>query len=195
MSQAANPLRRLVFFAPVALVLGFAAIAYSMMTSGKDNSVLPSALIGALAPELSLPPLDGAVNNGKPMPALTSDAIRGQLTLVNVWASWCVPCRQEHPIIMGLSKDSRIKVVGINYKDKNENALGFLAELGNPFAAIGVDPRGAAAIDWGVYGIPESYLVGADGKIIYKRVGPFDEKSLNNDLFPAIEKALAAAKS
>jgi cytochrome c biogenesis protein CcmG/thiol:disulfide interchange protein DsbE len=184
-----------VFFAPVALVLGFAAIAYSMMTSGKDNSVLPSALIGALAPELSLPPLDGAVNNGKPMPALTSDAIRGQLTLVNVWASWCVPCRQEHPIIMGLSKDSRIKVVGINYKDKNENALGFLAELGNPFAAIGVDPRGAAAIDWGVYGIPESYLVGADGKIIYKRVGPFDEKSLNNDLFPAIEKALAAAKS
>lgn len=195
MSQAANPLRRLVFFAPVALVLGFAAIAYSMMTSGKDNSVLPSALIGAPAPELSLPPLDGAVNNGKPMPALTSDAIRGQLTLVNVWASWCVPCRQEHPIIMGLSKDSRIKVVGINYKDKNENALGFLAELGNPFAAIGVDPRGAAAIDWGVYGIPESYLVGADGKIIYKRVGPFDEKSLNNDLFPAIEKALAAAKS
>ena len=86
-------------------------------------------------------------------------------------------------------------MVGINYKDKNENALRFLGELGNPYAAIGVDPNGKAAIDWGVYGIPESYLVGSDGTILYKRVGPFDERSINAELMPAIDKASAGAKS
>jgi cytochrome c biogenesis protein CcmG, thiol:disulfide interchange protein DsbE len=173
-----------------AVIAGTAAkMLYDQDVNGKDISTIPSALIGTRAPSLALPPLDGSDR-----PALTDAAIKGKLTLVNVFASWCVPCRQEHPILMQLANDPRINVVAINYKDKTDNALRFLGELGNPFAAIGVDPKGQAAIDWGVYGIPESYLVAADGTIVYKRVGPFDDLSLKEGLFPAIEKALDGAK-
>jgi len=179
---------------PLVLFAALALVFWTQLRSGRDISEIPSALIGTKAPALDLAPLEGAMRDGKPLPALTSAAIEGKLTLVNVWASWCVPCRQEHPIILELSKDPRLTVVGINYKDQNANALAFLGELGNPFSAIGIDPRGKAAIDWGVYGIPESYLVGADGTILYKRVGPFDEKSLNDSLYPAIEKATAQAR-
>lgn len=174
---------------PLILFAALAAIFWTQLRSGRDISEIPSALIGTRAPALDLTPLEGAMRDGKPLPALTNAAIAGKLTLVNVWASWCVPCRQEHPIILELSKDPRLTVVGINYKDQNANALAFLGELGNPFSAIGIDPRGKAAIDWGVYGIPESYLVGPDGTILYKKVGPFDEKSLAEGLYPAIEKA------
>ncbi|WP_312858605.1 DsbE family thiol:disulfide interchange protein [Rhizobium sp. G21] len=186
--------RVLVAFLPLLLFGALAGVFLMQLMSGRDTSVIPSALIGKAAPTLSLQPLDGAVKNGQPVPALTSEAIRGKVTLVNVWASWCVPCRQEHPIILGLSTDERLTVVGINYKDKNDAALAFLGELGNPFSAIGVDPKGAAAIDWGVYGIPESFLVGPDGTIVYKHVGPFDEASVRAELLPAIEKALAQKK-
>jgi cytochrome c biogenesis protein CcmG, thiol:disulfide interchange protein DsbE len=158
----------------------------TQLQSGRDVSEIPSALIGTRAPTLNLAALDGSER-----PALTTSAIAGKLTLVNVFASWCVPCRQEHPMLLELSKDPRVNVVGINYKDRNDNALRFLGELGNPYAAIGVDPNGKAAIDWGVYGIPESYLVGPDGTILYKKVGPFDPESFETQLMPAIEKALA----
>jgi cytochrome c biogenesis protein CcmG/thiol:disulfide interchange protein DsbE len=175
---------------PLAVFAGFAAIAGKMLydqdVNGLDVSAIPSALIGKTAPSLSLPPLEGS-NTA----ALTDAALKGKLTLVNVFASWCVPCRQEHPILKDLAKDGRIDIVGINYKDRNDNALRFLGELGNPYKAIGVDPNGKAAIDWGVYGIPESYLVGPDGTILYKKVGPFDERSLTQDLLPAISKASA----
>ncbi|MGV8937674.1 MAG: DsbE family thiol:disulfide interchange protein [Allorhizobium sp.] len=177
----------LVPLAVFAVIVGTAGkMLYDQDFNGKVVSDIPSALIGTKAPELMLPALDGAT-----VPALTTPAIAGRLTLVNVFASWCIPCRQEHPILKELSKDSRLNVVAINYKDKNENALRFLGELGNPYAAIGVDPNGKAAIDWGVYGIPESYLVAADGTIVYKKVGPFDAQSLENGLYPAIAKALA----
>ncbi|CDN93136.1 DsbE family thiol:disulfide interchange protein [Agrobacterium tumefaciens] len=173
---------------PLLLFGGFALVAGKMLydqdVNGLDISAIPSALIGTKAPSLSLPPLEGSN-----LPALTDAAISGKLTLVNVFASWCIPCRQEHPLLQELAKDSRITVVGINYKDKQDNALRFLGELGNPFAAIGVDPNGKAAIDWGVYGIPESYLVGADGTILYKKVGPFDARSVERDLLPAITAA------
>lgn len=176
---------------PLLLFGGFTLIAGKMLydqdVNGLDISAIPSALIGTKAPALSLPPLEGSN-----LPALTDAAIKGKLTLVNVFASWCIPCRQEHPLLQELSKDNRITVVGINYKDKSDNALRFLGELGNPFAAIGIDPNGKAAIDWGVYGIPESYLVGADGTILYKKVGPFDARSIERDLLPAI--AAAAGK-
>ncbi|MDO9416573.1 DsbE family thiol:disulfide interchange protein [Pararhizobium sp.] len=185
----ASRLRGLMVALPLILFATLAFIFWTQLHSGKDISEIPSALIGTKAPLLDLPALDGAVRNGLPVPALKDVAIKGKLTLVNVWASWCVPCRQEHPLILQLSKDPRLTVVGINYKDQNANALGFLGQLGNPFSAIGTDPRGKAAIDWGVYGIPESYLVGADGTILYKRVGPFDERSLKEGLYPAIEKA------
>lgn len=177
---------------PLLIFAGFAAIAGKMLydqdVNGRDVSAIPSALIGKKAPSLDLPPLEGS-NTA----ALTDTAMKGKLTLVNVFASWCVPCRQEHPILKDLANDSRISIVGINYKDRNDNALRFLGELGNPYRAIGVDPNGKAAIDWGVYGIPESYLVGPDGTILYKKVGPFDERSLSQDLLPAIAKASGAA--
>jgi len=177
---------------PLLVFAGFALVAGKMLydqdVNGRDISAIPSALIGQKAPSLSLPALDGSNT-----PALTDAAIAGRLTLVNVFASWCVPCRQEHPILKELAKDGRLAVVGINYKDRNDNALRFLGELGNPYDAIGVDPNGKAAIDWGVYGIPESYLVGADGTILYKKVGPFDERTLTQELLPAIEKAAAGA--
>lgn len=170
---------------PLILFLGLAGVFGSQLLADKDSSIIPSALIGERAPALALQPLEGSG-----VPTLDKAAFAGKLTLVNVWASWCVPCRHEHPLILRLSKDTRLNVVGLNYKDKPENALRFLGELGNPFAAIGVDPNGKAAIDWGVYGIPESYLVSADGTILYKKVGPFDDRAVREELMPAIEKAL-----
>ncbi|XUY26633.1 DsbE family thiol:disulfide interchange protein [Agrobacterium sp. rho-8.1] len=176
---------------PLLAFAGFAAIAAKMLyeqdVNGLDVSAIPSALLNTKAPSLSLPPLEGAN-----VPALTDAAIEGKLTLVNVFASWCVPCRQEHPMLKELAKDERLNIVGINYKDKSDNALRFLGELGNPYAAIGIDPNGKAAIDWGVYGIPETYLVGKDGTIVYKKVGPIDAATYERDLIPAIEKAAAA---
>lgn len=170
-----------------AAIVGIAGkMLYDQDVNGKNISEIPSALIGTKAPSLDLPPLAGAN-----LPALTTSAISGKLTLVNVFASWCVPCRDEHPFLKELSKDPRLQIVAINYKDKSDNALRFLGELGNPYKAIGIDPNGKAAIDWGVYGIPESYLVAPDGTIVYKRVGPFDAQSIEQGLFPAIEKVLA----
>ncbi len=175
---------------PLLVFGGIAATAAKMLYDqdfhGKNIAEIPSALIGTKAPSLNLPPLEGSN-----LPALTDEAVKGKLTLVNVFASWCIPCRDEHPLLKQLAEDGRLNIVAINYKDKNENALRFLGELGNPYHAIGVDPNGKAAIDWGVYGIPESYLVAPDGTIIYKRVGPFDDISLKEGLFPAMEKALA----
>lgn len=186
--------RRMLVLLPLIIFGGFAFVTgkvlYDQEVHGKDVSAIPSALIGTRAPSLAMPGLEGSN-----LPALTDAAIAGKLTLVNVFASWCVPCREEHPILLELSKDPRLTVVGINYKDRNDNALRFLGELGNPYTAIGVDPNGKAAIDWGVYGIPESYLVGPDGTILYKKVGPFDPVSLKDGLMPAIEKALAGAQS
>lgn len=172
-------------FLPIVTFLALAGIFWKQLTSGENPSTIPSALIGRQAPSLNLNALEGSNR-----PPLIDAQVKGKLTLVNVWASWCIPCRDEAPEIMELSKDKRLNVVGINYKDKTDNALAFLGDFGNPFAAIGVDPNGAAAIDWGVYGIPESYLVDATGKIVYKKVGPFDAASIQNELMPAVEKAL-----
>ena len=173
---------------PLVVFGGIAATAAKMLYDqgfhGKNIAEIPSVLISTKAPSLNLPPLEGSS-----LPALTDEAVKGKLTLVNVFASWCIPCRQEHPILRQLAEDGRLNIVAINYKDKREYALRFLGELGNPYSAIGVDPKGVAAIDWGVYGIPESYLVAPDGTIIYKRVGPFDDLSLKEGLFPAMEKA------
>jgi cytochrome c biogenesis protein CcmG/thiol:disulfide interchange protein DsbE len=187
-AQKSSRMRLAFALVPLLAFAGFAGIAGKMLydqdVNGLDISAIPSALIGTQAPALNLEPLEGSQR-----PALTTSAIQGKLTVVNVFASWCVPCRQEHPLLTEIANDPAVNVVGINYKDKPENALRFLGELGNPFDAIGIDPNGKAAIDWGVYGIPETYLVGADGTILFKKIGPIDEASLRDQLLPAIAKA------
>jgi cytochrome c biogenesis protein CcmG/thiol:disulfide interchange protein DsbE len=119
-----------------------------------DPSRLPSALIGRPAPGFALASLEGLQADGRPVSGLSQADLKGRVTIVNVWASWCAPCRQEHPLLMDLARTGAARVVGINYKDNPENARRFLGALGNPFAAVGVDPNGRAAIDWGVYGCP-----------------------------------------
>ncbi|MFN3764579.1 MAG: DsbE family thiol:disulfide interchange protein [Aliihoeflea sp.] len=185
-TQTATPRKRLPWLAllPLLLFLALAGIFLFQLLSGRDASVVPSALIGAPAPQTNLPPLEGL-----PLPGIESAAFEGNLTLVNVWASWCAPCRQEHPLLIELSRDENLVIAGLNYKDRAEQARGFLSELGNPYDAIGVDGSGRTAIDWGVYGVPETFLVGPDGTILYKHVGPFTVESMRDGLMPAIEKA------
>lgn len=176
-------MRRAIVFIPLAVFLALAAV--FLFRIGGDHSVVPSALINKPAPQLALLALDGANR-----PALDPASFKGSVTLVNVWASWCAPCRVEHPLLVRLAKDTRIRVAGINYKDQPANALKFLSQLGNPFAAIGVDTAGRAAIEWGVYGVPETFLVGRDGLIKYKQVGPITPENLPR-LQAEIERALA----
>ncbi|MBU4529807.1 MAG: DsbE family thiol:disulfide interchange protein [Hoeflea sp.] len=189
--QPASRRRLMIAFLPLVLFIALSGVFLYQLGSGKNASEIPSVLIGSKAPSLDLAPLEGLVENGQAVPALTDAAIAGKLSLVNVWASWCVPCRQEHPILLELARDPRVTLVGINYKDKTENALKFLDELGNPFTAVGIDPNGKAAIDWGVYGVPETYLVAPDGEILFKQIGPFTVDALRDKLLPAIEKAVS----
>lgn len=173
---------------PLLVFAGVAAIFLLRLESGGGGDVVPSVLIGKPAPDFDLPPLEG----GR-LPGLARGDLHGGVTVVNVFASWCGPCRLEHPQLETLAEDGRIRVVGINYKDDPANARRFLEELGNPFAAIGADERGRTAIDWGVYGVPETFIVGADGVVRHKHIGPISEEDLARTIRPAVEAALAAA--
>jgi cytochrome c biogenesis protein CcmG/thiol:disulfide interchange protein DsbE len=175
---------------PLAVFATLAAIFLLKLLAGGDPSAIPSALIDKPVPEFSLPALEGLNRDGAPVPGLSTADLKGRVSLVNIFASWCGPCRQEHPFLEQLATDPRIKLYGINYKDVPENARRFLGELGNPYAAVGVDDRGRAAIDWGVYGVPETFLIGPDGVIRHKIVGPLSERALNEFLIPEIEKLL-----
>jgi cytochrome c biogenesis protein CcmG/thiol:disulfide interchange protein DsbE len=181
--------RNILVLLPLLAFLALALLFLVRLWSG-DPSHLPSALIGRPAPPTDLPPLAGLERAGKALPGLSNATFQGEVTLVNVWASWCVPCADEVPFLERLSKDKRIQLVGINYKDPTDNARRFLNRYGNPFVAVGVDASGRTSIDWGVYGVPETYLVGRDGAIAYKLVGPITADNLNGALLPAIEKAL-----
>jgi cytochrome c biogenesis protein CcmG/thiol:disulfide interchange protein DsbE len=139
-----------------------------------------------------LPPVAGLVRDGVPVPGIVNADFKGAVTVVNVWASWCVPCHDEAPLLMTLAADKRIRVVGINYKDQPENARRFIGRYGNPFVAVGTDANGRASIDWGVYGVPETFVIGRDGRIAYKLVGPISTDNLEATLKPQLEKALAA---
>jgi cytochrome c biogenesis protein CcmG/thiol:disulfide interchange protein DsbE len=176
---------------PLLAFLGLAALFILRLGSG-DPSRIPSALIGHAAPRTSLPALPGLERDGKEVPGLDSATFPGEVTLINVWASWCMPCRDEAPLLMRLAANRRIRVAGINYKDQPENARRFLGRYGNPFVANGTDGNGRAAIEWGVYGVPETFVVGRDGRISYKLIGPITPDNLETALKPAIEKALAA---
>ena len=183
----APPRRRLIVLLPLLVFLGLAGLFLLQLLSGRDEAAVPSALIGLPAPQTNLPALEGSN-----LPGLDSKAFAGKVTLVNVFASWCAPCREEHPVLLALSQDKRFVMTALNYKDQPENARRFLGNLGNPFQAIGVDEAGRTAIDWGVYGVPETFVIGKDGKIAYKHVGPLTPDSAQTLLLPEIEKALAA---
>lgn len=183
----APPRRRLFVLLPLLIFLGLAGLFLSQLLSGRDVSEVPSALIGQPAPQTNLPALEGSN-----LPGLDSKLFAGKVTLVNVFASWCAPCREEHPVLLALAQDKRFVMAALNYKDQPENARRFLGDLGNPFQAIGVDEAGRTAIDWGVYGVPETFVIGKDGKIAYKHVGPLTPETARTLLLPQIDKALAA---
>lgn len=155
-----------------------------------DPARIPSALIGRPAPQTKLPPLDGLVANGVQIPGLDPAEFKGAVSVVNVWASWCVPCHDEAPLLVQLAQDKRIRVIGINYKDTQDNARRFLGRYGNPFSAVGVDANGRASIEWGVYGVPETFVVGRDGAIAYKLIGPITPENIDRVLKAEIDKAL-----
>ncbi len=181
--------RRLFVAIPLVAFLTLAGLFLFRLGTG-DPSRIPSALIGRVAPQTNLPPIDGLLRDGAPVPGLSSKDFAGAVTLVNVWASWCVPCHDEVPFLDQLAKDKRIRLAGINYKDQAENARRFVGRYGNPFAAIGTDANGRTAIEWGVYGVPETFVVGRDGRIAYKLVGPITAENFETQVKPAIEKAL-----
>jgi cytochrome c biogenesis protein CcmG/thiol:disulfide interchange protein DsbE len=187
------PRRRLWAYVPV-LVFAALVLAFFLALRSGDPSKLPSTLVGKPVPEFALPPLDGLKRrDGSPSPGLAAaDLATGDVTLVNVWASWCGPCRAEHPLLMRLAGEDGVRVVGINQKDVPENARRFLGALGNPFDAVGTDFDGRASIEWGVYGVPETFVVDGTGTIRLKHVGPIDEGSLAAIIRPAIAAARSA---
>ena len=183
--------RRLLVMLPL---LAFAVLAalFWFRLGDRDPSRIPSALIGRDAPQTTLPPLAGLTRDNVPVPGLDPAAFKGKVSLVNVWASWCVPCHEEAPLLTALSADKRLQIVGINYKDTPDNARRFLGRYGNPFGRVGVDANGRASIEWGVYGVPETFVVGREGTIVYKLVGPITPDNLRNVLLPQMEKALGS---
>jgi cytochrome c biogenesis protein CcmG, thiol:disulfide interchange protein DsbE len=189
--SATVPRRSFLMVLPLIAFLGLAALFWFRLGSG-DPSRIPSALIGHPAPQTALPALTGLLSDGAQVPGLDPAIFKGKVSVVNVWASWCVPCHDETPLLTELAKDKRLQLVGINYKDTPDNARRFLGRYGNPFDAVGVDSNGRAAIEWGVYGVPETFVVGREGTIVYKLVGPITPDNIDTVLRAEIDKALRA---
>lgn len=187
-----TPSRRRVGFLtliPLVLFLALAGLFYTRLGAG-DPSEIPSALIGKPVPDFTLEGVAGLTRDGAPVPGLSAGDLAKGVFVVNVFASWCAPCRAEHPLLTTLAKDQRIRLYGLNYKDGDDQALRFLNGLGNPYAAIGADRNGRVGIDWGVYGVPETFVV-ANGRIAAKLVGPLTPERISAELMPAVGKALA----
>jgi cytochrome c biogenesis protein CcmG/thiol:disulfide interchange protein DsbE len=176
---------RWLLFLPIIAFTALAALFFLRLYAG-DASLLPSALIGRPVPHFNLPPLAGTQTPG----LSDADLRQGRVSLVNVFASWCVPCHTEHPVLMEIARDpqfrDRVVLFGLAYKDEPENTRRFLGQGGNPFARIGVDASGRTGIDFGVYGVPETYVIKADGTIAYRFVGPLSEEALRQVLLPQI---------
>ena len=173
-------MRRLLYLLPV---LAFALVAgwfWLGLAPNRDPGEVPSVMIGKPVPDFDLPPLVAGT------PGLKSSELKGHVTLINFFASWCVPCRAEHPLLFTLSKDNRFQIDGIAYKNKQSDTNAYLAELGNPYARVVVDEPGRTAIDFGLYGVPESYLVDRDGVIRFRQVGPLTEEVIEQKLRPLI---------
>ena len=169
---------------PLLLLVGLVAV--FAMNMDRDPSLVRSVLINKPAPTFALPAVAGTGVDG-----FDTAALQGEVTVVNVFASWCIPCREEHPLLERLKAETGVRIFGINQKDAPENAVAFLTELGNPYQRIGGDADNRVSIDWGVYGVPETFVVNAAGVITFKHVGPISPQSLEKEVIPAIEKAKA----
>lgn len=181
--------RRLLFLVPALLFAGFVAYLAYALRPERDPSVVPSALIDKPAPEFDLPPLYDDLP-GLARSDLASAELGGKPVLVNFFASWCVPCRAEHPLLMRL-KEEGVALYGIAYKDKPEDAKAFLAELGNPFSRVAMDSSGRTGIDFGVYGVPETYVIDGQGRIRFRHVGPLYPYVLDEQLMPLLAELAA----
>ncbi len=169
--------RRWIFIVPVAVFVAMVAAFFSGL--GGDATVLPSALIDEKGPQFALPPLPGQEHG------FTSADLQGKVSLVNTFASWCGPCRLEHPLLNALAQTKRVPIYGLNYKDNGEAARAWIAALGNPYTRIGAD-NGRVGIDWGVYGVPETFVVDRTGRIRYKHVGPLTQTVLDRTILPLL---------
>jgi len=173
---------RPIYLLPVAIFVAIAGALFVGLSPDRNPQVVPSALIDKPVPTFALPPLQGRTLG------LASDDLKGEVALVNVFASWCGPCRVEHPLLMDLAGKRVVKVHGINYKDKPEAAADWLARLGDPYTRTGADRDGRVSIDWGVYGVPETFVVDREGRIRYKHVGPLMPEDLEQKILPLIRR-------
>lgn len=171
-------IRQRAYWLPLAAFLVIAAAFAVGLTL--DPREIPSVLIGKPVPDFDLPPVRGRTLG------LASQDLRGEVSLVNVWASWCVECRREHPLLMELERNGDVPVHGLNYKDRPEDAEDWLTRLGDPYTRTGADRDGRVAIDWGVYGVPETFVVGADGRIAHKHIGALTPDVLEKEILPLV---------
>lgn len=172
--------RRLLLALPA---IGFVGLGIVFVVGlGLDPATIPSTLLGKAVPKFSLPPVEGRVLG------LSSENLYGEVSLVNVFASWCVACRAEHPLFMRLARAKTVPIHGLNYKDAPDDAAQWLNTMGDPYTRTGADRNGRVAIDWGVYGVPETFVVGADGVIAYKHIGAITDRALAETILPLIER-------
>ena len=175
-------MRYILFGLPLLLLVGLVAV--FAMSIDRDPGLVRSVLIDKPAPTFAMEPVPDLG-----VPGFDTAALKGGVTVVNVFASWCIPCRDEHPLLVALKEVSDVRLFGINQADAPENARAFLAELGNPYDAVGTDRDRRVSIDWGVYGVPETFVVDANGVITFKHVGPLTPETVQTELLPAIEAA------
>jgi cytochrome c biogenesis protein CcmG/thiol:disulfide interchange protein DsbE len=193
--QRAEPPAKRRLLPVIAPVVVFAAVAglFLLALQKGDPSRIPSALIGRAAPVVDLPPIAGLGRGAGPVPGFaTADLGKGEPAVINFWASWCVPCAEEHPQLVDLVKRTGVALYGINNKDQPANAIRFLGLHGNPYRAVGADANGRAAIEWGVYGMPETFIVDAKGTVVFKHIGPISPEALEQKVLPALQKARIA---
>lgn len=183
-----DPRKRALLALLPAVVFAVVAGAFYWGLFNSDDR-LPSTLVGKPVPQFDLPPIESREDG------LSTADLEGRVSIVNVWASWCVPCRVEMPLLNELAARDSVAIFGINYKDDAQEALAFLDELGDPYTRIGADRSGRVAIDWGVYGVPETYVVDAEGRIAYKHIGPFNRNSLEEDILPVVRRLQAGGGS
>jgi len=176
-SKATRALWR--YLLPVAALLGLVAFFY--VSLGRDKQTLPSPLVGKPAPQFELPRLDD------PATMISNRALAGRMYALNVWGSWCVGCRQEHGALLEIARRGEVPILGLNWNDEREAAQHWLRTLGDPYVASAFDGEGRIAIDWGVYGAPETFLVDAAGQIIHKQIGPLDLQIWERDFVPLIQ--------